>query len=95
MLIFLQYLSVLLMVMTVLFFSTKNHYLTSILILEVITLLSLVISVSMCYMVKEGFNSFFLILTLLVCEAAFGLSILLSVVKTEGNDYILGYSMFK
>nr|BBA10520.1 NADH dehydrogenase subunit 4L [Oospira (Acrophaedusa) sp. RM-2016] len=83
-----QYLSVLMMFLVLLYFSMKNHYLPVIIILEVISLFALMISITMCFLVMESPNCFFLILTLLVCEAAMGLSILLSVMKINGNDKI-------
>nr|BBA10439.1 NADH dehydrogenase subunit 4L [Solitariphaedusa miyoshii]BBA10505.1 NADH dehydrogenase subunit 4L [Solitariphaedusa miyoshii]BBA10751.1 NADH dehydrogenase subunit 4L [Solitariphaedusa miyoshii] len=81
-------LSVLMVFLFFIFFYTKLHYLSALLILEACMLIALLLC--MCVVFNSfGTSSLFLtIMTLGVCEAALGLTVLLSYIKVKGNDYI-------
>nr|BBA10376.1 NADH dehydrogenase subunit 4L [Zaptyx dolichoptyx] len=69
-------------------FSTKFHFLGALLTLEAMVLILLVLTVSLSYWTLEGLNIYYFVLTLSVCEAAFGLTLLISIVKLKGSDLI-------
>nr|YP_009654858.1 NADH dehydrogenase subunit 4L [Plautia fimbriata]YP_010714150.1 NADH dehydrogenase subunit 4L [Plautia stali]QCI09425.1 NADH dehydrogenase subunit 4L [Plautia fimbriata]WDD39713.1 NADH dehydrogenase subunit 4L [Plautia stali] len=78
---------------TIVFCSTRKHLLLSLLSLEFIVLsgfLSLVL-VMMIYGYELYFSLMFLVFT--VCEGALGLSILVSMVRSQGNDYLSSMSL--
>nr|YP_010714111.1 NADH dehydrogenase subunit 4L [Menida musiva]WDD39674.1 NADH dehydrogenase subunit 4L [Menida musiva] len=77
----------------VVFCSTRKHLLLSLLSLEymvlcVFMLLSLVL---MNYGYELYFSLIFLVFT--VCEGALGLSILVTLVRSQGNDYLSSMSV--
>lgn len=78
---------------TIVFCSTRKHLLLSLLSLEFIVLsgfLSLVL-VIIIYGYELYFSLIFLVFT--VCEGALGLSILVSIVRRQGNDYLSRISL--
>nr|QWB85918.1 NADH dehydrogenase subunit 4L [Epiglenea comes] len=70
----------------------RKHLLVMLLSLEFIVI-SIYLSMYI-YFSQIGFEYFFLMffLTMSVCEGALGLSILVLMVRTHGNDYILTFS---
>nr|YP_010222559.1 NADH dehydrogenase subunit 4L [Glaucias dorsalis]UCC46009.1 NADH dehydrogenase subunit 4L [Glaucias dorsalis] len=77
----------------IVFCSTRKHLLLSLLSLEFIVLsgfLSLFLTM-MYYGYELYFCLMFLVFT--VCEGALGLSILVSLVRSQGNDYLSSMSM--
>nr|APX40651.1 NADH dehydrogenase subunit 4L [Crioceris asparagi] len=75
------------------FFYKREHLLLMLLSLEM-----LVISLYLfmyIYFSLLGFEWFFsmIFLTMSVCEGALGLSILVSMVRVHGNDYIMTFSL--
>nr|BBA10703.1 NADH dehydrogenase subunit 4L [Zaptyx hyperoptyx] len=66
----------------------KLHFLGALLTLEAMVLFLLILTVSLSYSTLEGLNIYYFVLTLSVCEAAFGLTLLISVVKLKGSDLI-------
>nr|YP_010222546.1 NADH dehydrogenase subunit 4L [Dalpada cinctipes]UCC45970.1 NADH dehydrogenase subunit 4L [Dalpada cinctipes] len=77
----------------VVFCSTRKHFLLSLLSLEFI-----VLSIFMClfmYMYMYGYELYisliFLVFT--VCEGALGLSLLVGLVRSQGNDYLSSMSI--
>nr|ADO60439.2 NADH dehydrogenase subunit 4L [Closteromerus claviger] len=77
------------------FASKRKHLLLMLLSLEFIVLsLYLMLFIYMSLFTMEYFFSM-IFLTMSVCEGALGLSILVSMIRTWGNDYILTFSFFK
>nr|YP_010303523.1 NADH dehydrogenase subunit 4L [Anaxilaus musgravei]QUT09475.1 NADH dehydrogenase subunit 4L [Anaxilaus musgravei] len=77
----------------IVFCSTRNHLLLSLLSLEFMVLSSFLclFLVMMIYGYELYFSLIFLVFT--VCEGALGLSILVSLVRSQGNDYLLSMSI--
>nr|AXS66597.1 NADH dehydrogenase subunit 4L [Curculionoidea sp. 24 KM-2017] len=75
-------------------FSLKcKHFLIMLLSLEyLVVTLYMVFSLNFCLLSYEFFFLMFF-LTMSVCEGALGLSILVSLVRAFGNDYIMNFSM--
>nr|YP_009564071.1 NADH dehydrogenase subunit 4L [Thalassina squamifera]QAX91434.1 NADH dehydrogenase subunit 4L [Thalassina squamifera] len=73
--------------------SYRKHFLNALLSLEFI-MLGLFWLLS-CVFSSVGVESYFLFffLTLAACEGALGLSLLVSVVRTHGNDYFNSFSI--
>nr|YP_010222598.1 NADH dehydrogenase subunit 4L [Neojurtina typica]UCC46061.1 NADH dehydrogenase subunit 4L [Neojurtina typica] len=77
----------------IVFCSTRKHLLLSLLSLEFMVLsvfLSLIITM-FCFGYELYFSLIFLVFT--VCEGALGLSILVSLVRSQGNDYLSSMSI--
>nr|YP_009654897.1 NADH dehydrogenase subunit 4L [Eocanthecona thomsoni]QCI09874.1 NADH dehydrogenase subunit 4L [Eocanthecona thomsoni] len=77
----------------VVFCSTRKHLLLSLLSLEYMVL-SIFFSLFLV-MFNYGYELYFTLLFLVftVCEGALGLSILVSLVRNQGNDYLLSMSI--
>nr|YP_009250320.1 NADH dehydrogenase subunit 4L [Periplaneta lateralis]AMW91075.1 NADH dehydrogenase subunit 4L [Periplaneta lateralis]UEV86531.1 NADH dehydrogenase subunit 4L [Periplaneta lateralis] len=77
------------------FSSNRKHLLVTLLSLEFIVLVLFL----MLYIYLNGFNYelFFsmIFLTFSVCEGALGLSILVSMIRSFGNDYFQSYVMLQ
>nr|YP_010610500.1 NADH dehydrogenase subunit 4L [Agrilus discalis]WAP90840.1 NADH dehydrogenase subunit 4L [Agrilus discalis] len=75
------------------FCSSRKHLLLTLLSLEFIVL-SLYLMTSFCLMFYN-YEFFFLMvfLTFSVCEGALGLSILVSLIRTHGNDYFQSFNV--
>nr|AEP27663.1 NADH dehydrogenase subunit 4L [Doydirhynchus austriacus] len=89
----LSYSSVIMLFCGLLVFSSKRkHLLLMLLSLEFIVL-SLYLNLFI-YMSMMNYEYFFMMifLTMSVCEGALGLSILVSMIRVYGNDYILSFS---
>nr|BBA10016.1 NADH dehydrogenase subunit 4L [Stereophaedusa gouldi]BBA10166.1 NADH dehydrogenase subunit 4L [Stereophaedusa gouldi]BBA10391.1 NADH dehydrogenase subunit 4L [Stereophaedusa gouldi] len=82
---FLFFLMVLLLIFL---FNTKIHYMRAILILEAMMLTALLISFYVLSLLHGEPFLFLLLLTFAVCEAALGLSLLLTYIKATGSDMI-------
>ncbi len=79
----------------VVFVSNRKHLLSTLLRLEFIVLgLFLFLFI---YLNIFNYESFFSIifLTFRVCEGALGLSILVSIIRTHGNDYFNSFSVLQ
>nr|QIV24844.1 NADH dehydrogenase subunit 4L [Sceleocantha sp. 4 MJ-2019] len=74
------------------FSSKRKHLLLMLLSLEFIVL-SLYLNIFV-YLSMNGYDYFFtmVFITMSVCEGVLGLSILVSMIRTYGNDYILTFS---
>nr|AXS65667.1 NADH dehydrogenase subunit 4L [Cucujoidea sp. 41 KM-2017] len=72
--------------------SNRKHLLLMLLSLEMV-LLSLFMNLTL-YFSYMNYEMFFLMifLSMSVCEGALGLSVLVSMIRTYGNDYILTFS---
>ena len=77
------------------FVSKRKHLLGTLLSLEFI-ILSLYIIVFV-YVLTLGYELYFIIifLTMVVCEGALGLSILVSIIRTHGNDYFQRFNILQ
>nr|BBA10298.1 NADH dehydrogenase subunit 4L [Euphaedusa aculus] len=85
------YLTILALLLGLIFYlytQTKSHYLIVLLYLEVMMLISLMLVNIVSLMVSGSVMAFLLVMTLAVGEAAFGLGMLLSLIKLNGNDFI-------
>nr|YP_010946904.1 NADH dehydrogenase subunit 4L [Salganea incerta]WGO57661.1 NADH dehydrogenase subunit 4L [Salganea incerta] len=77
------------------FCSNRKHLLATLLSLEFIVLILYMI---MCNYLNEFNYEFFFVMILLtfsVCEGALGLSILVSMIRSYGNDFFNIYSMLE
>lgn len=71
----------------IVFVSNRKHLLSILLSLEFIVLsLFLLLFIYLSYLNYESYFSI-IFLTFSVCEGALGLSILVSIIRTHGNDY--------
>nr|AMH85613.1 NADH dehydrogenase subunit 4L [Pseudogriphoneura sp. ACMJ-2016] len=87
--------SVLLILGFVVFVSNRKHLLSMLLSLEYIVLsLFLLLFI---YLNLYNFENFFsmMFLTFSVCEGALGLSILVSMIRTHGNDYFQSFNILQ
>nr|ALR69298.1 NADH dehydrogenase subunit 4L [Bemisia tabaci] len=83
------------MLMLMLYLITKTHIINSLIIIEYITLMVLI---SMTLLIKtmnlENHNILYFII-LLVTESVIGLSILISMIRTHGNDFMKSSAVMK
>nr|BBA10313.1 NADH dehydrogenase subunit 4L [Oospira bensoni] len=86
-------LSLLLVVLSSLFFSKQRKWLSVLLILESMMLLSLMIILLMNLMTNYKADIFLIILTLAVSEAALGLTLLINYIKISGSDTVGAMNM--
>nr|BBA10787.1 NADH dehydrogenase subunit 4L [Zaptyx kanaganensis] len=85
----LLYLSyMLLMILNIYLFTISTFFLSTLLSLEAMVLNMLIFLGVFSYNLTEGLNMYLFILTLSVCEASIGLTLLISLVKVQGNDLI-------
>nr|BBA10721.1 NADH dehydrogenase subunit 4L [Megalophaedusa expansilabris] len=78
----------LLMLLLGVFFSTIKQFLLAMLVLKSIVLTSLMFILFILSMYESSFMVFILLLTLGVCEAGLGLSLLMSLIKVSGSAEI-------
>nr|YP_007317374.1 NADH dehydrogenase subunit 4L [Neopetrolisthes maculatus]AGA56151.1 NADH dehydrogenase subunit 4L [Neopetrolisthes maculatus] len=74
------------------FVSLQKHLLNALLSLEFIMLGIFFILVFYSSGVSNELNYMFFFLSLAACEGALGLSLLVSIVRSHGNDYFKGFS---
>nr|APX39571.1 NADH dehydrogenase subunit 4L [Plagiodera versicolora] len=76
----------------IIFSSKRKHFLLMLLSLEFM-IISLFLNMFIClsFMNYEYFFSM-IFLTMSVCEGVLGLSILILMIRTHGNDYIMSFS---
>nr|YP_010946410.1 NADH dehydrogenase subunit 4L [Haplosymploce aurantiaca]WGO57128.1 NADH dehydrogenase subunit 4L [Haplosymploce aurantiaca] len=77
------------------FSSNRKHLLVTLLSLEFVVLILYVVLYN--YLNSFNYELFFsmVFLTFSVCEGALGLSILVSMIRSYGNDYFQTYSMLQ
>nr|UDF83700.1 NADH dehydrogenase subunit 4L [Vermileo comstocki] len=77
------------------FISNRKHLLSMLLSLEFVVL-SLFLLLFMCLSMLN-YESYFsmLFLTFSVCEGALGLSVLVSMIRTHGNDYFQSFGILQ
>nr|BBA10820.1 NADH dehydrogenase subunit 4L [Thaumatoptyx sp. RM-2016] len=85
------FLLLLLLLLYLVFFSVSNHFLSSLIILESMVLILLLFSLCLVSTIMEGMAIYLWVLTLSVCEAAMGLTLLISLLKIQGSDTISNY----
>nr|AVJ52531.1 NADH dehydrogenase subunit 4L [Eurygaster dilaticollis] len=75
------------------FCSTRNHLLLALLSLEfvVLSVFYMMVVLMMMYGYELYFSLIFLVFS--VCEGALGLSILVKLVRSQGNDYLMSLSV--
>nr|WRQ18234.1 NADH dehydrogenase subunit 4L [Multinervis guangxiensis] len=66
----------------------KNHILLSLMSLEFIVLYLLYFIYFYCLMYEGSFYLYVLLMTFFVCEGVLGLSLLVFMIRTHGNDYL-------
>nr|QLY89610.1 NADH dehydrogenase subunit 4L [Rachispoda cryptochaeta] len=87
--------SILLMMGIFVFVSNRKHLLSMLLSLEYIVLMSFfLLFIYLNLMSYEGFFSM-MFLTFSVCEGALGISILVSMIRTHGNDYFQSFNVLQ
>ena len=87
------YLSVFLVLSGLIVFSSKRKHLLIILLRLEFIVVSLYFNL-IIYLSELNYEYFFSIifLTIRVCEGVLGLSVLVSIIRTHGNDYIIRFS---
>ena len=86
---------ILLLIGLFVFVSNRKHLLSILLSLEFIVLvLFLILFIFLNLISFEGFFSI-IYLTFRVCEGALGLSILVSIIRTHGNDYFQSFRVLE
>nr|BBA10835.1 NADH dehydrogenase subunit 4L [Zaptyx lushanensis] len=78
----------LLLIMHLFLFTISSYFLSTLLTLEAMVLYLLIFSVFFSVNLMQGLSMYLFILTLSVCEAPIGLTLLISLVKVQGNDCI-------
>nr|BBA10670.1 NADH dehydrogenase subunit 4L [Oligozaptyx hedleyi] len=73
-------------------YSIYYHFLSALLVLESMVLKLLVFTVTFSFILLEGLMIYLFVLTLSVCEAALGLTLLISLKKMSGKDMITSSS---
>nr|QXU76338.1 NADH dehydrogenase subunit 4L [Choroterpes yixingensis] len=93
-LIFISSISLFMMGMWV-FSSKRKHLLGMLLSLEFIMLV--IYLMMLLYLVQGGLDLYFLMmfLVMMVCEGALGLSVLVSMIRTHGNDYFQSFNILQ
>nr|YP_010240504.1 NADH dehydrogenase subunit 4L [Chlorops oryzae]QTF87845.1 NADH dehydrogenase subunit 4L [Chlorops oryzae] len=88
-----ELLSLMLMIGLLVFISNRKHLLSMLLSLEFIVLI--IFFLLFIYLNFMNFEMFFsmVFLTFSVCEGALGLSILVSLIRTHGNDNFKSFSI--
>nr|BBA10691.1 NADH dehydrogenase subunit 4L [Stereophaedusa neniopsis]BBA10850.1 NADH dehydrogenase subunit 4L [Stereophaedusa neniopsis] len=85
---FCKFLLLLMVMMFIFLYNTKTHFMVALLLMETIMLSALVMSIFMFSLSQFEPFIFLLLLTFAVCEAALGLSLLLTYIKVTGSDMI-------
>nr|YP_009755019.1 NADH dehydrogenase subunit 4L [Lepidozona coreanica]QIP53385.1 NADH dehydrogenase subunit 4l [Lepidozona coreanica] len=73
----------------------RKHLLNSLLSLEMVLLSVFLIMVSMANEWSNEGLMVFILLTLAACEASLGLSLLVILIRSHGNDYVMSLSTHK
>nr|YP_009158084.1 NADH dehydrogenase subunit 4L [Ochlerotatus vigilax]YP_010046669.1 NADH dehydrogenase subunit 4L [Ochlerotatus nigrithorax]YP_010046734.1 NADH dehydrogenase subunit 4L [Ochlerotatus vittiger]AKL90627.1 NADH dehydrogenase subunit 4L [Ochlerotatus vigilax]AKN78893.1 NADH dehydrogenase subunit 4L [Ochlerotatus vigilax]QPJ78600.1 NADH dehydrogenase subunit 4L [Ochlerotatus nigrithorax]QPJ78678.1 NADH dehydrogenase subunit 4L [Ochlerotatus vittiger] len=79
----------------IVFISSRKHLLCTLLSLEfMVLMLFMLLFLYLNFMNYESYFSMFF-LTFCVCEGVLGLSILVSMIRTHGNDYFQSFSILQ
>nr|YP_009350097.1 NADH dehydrogenase subunit 4L [Homoiodoris japonica]AKK32259.1 NADH dehydrogenase subunit 4L [Homoiodoris japonica] len=68
------------------------HVLILLISLEALMLSLLTFMLGFSFSYSSGFHLFMILLTFAACEAAMGLSLLVSLLRLRGNDYVTSFS---
>ncbi|ABY51632.1 NADH dehydrogenase subunit 4L (mitochondrion) [Aedes aegypti] len=80
---------------SIVFISSRKHLLCTLLSLEfMVLMLFMLLFLYLNFMNYESYFSMFF-LTFCVCEGVLGLSILVSMIRTHGNDYFQSFSILQ
>nr|ALO71149.1 NADH deshydrogenase subunit 4L [Stenus comma] len=71
----------------------RKHFLLMLMMLEFLIMLMYLYMFMMCLNFYNEFYLLMMFLTLSVCESSLGLSILVSIIRTHGNDYFKSMSI--
>nr|BBA10661.1 NADH dehydrogenase subunit 4L [Reinia hungerfordiana tokushimensis] len=66
----------------------SKYYISTLLVLESVMVSSLIITLYVSLKLFSSLSVFLILLTFIVCEAALGLTLLLTYIKLQGSDYI-------
>nr|YP_010472543.1 NADH dehydrogenase subunit 4L [Mitrella albuginosa]UVG40728.1 NADH dehydrogenase subunit 4L [Mitrella albuginosa] len=72
-----------------------KHLLSILLSLEAVTMNLFIMLFAMSGNITLSGESSLVLITLGACEASLGLSILVAIIRSEGNDYVSSFSMHK
>nr|BBA10094.1 NADH dehydrogenase subunit 4L [Reinia sieboldtii] len=81
-------LSMLLFVLALRLSMIKKHYINVLIVLKAQMVLALIFTLDLVILLNNTLTGFLTILTFVVCEAALGLSLLFSYIKSNGSDMI-------
>nr|ANJ70674.1 NADH dehydrogenase subunit 4L [Stenus boops] len=88
------YLILLMYMMGIISYSLKRkHFLLMLMMLEFLVMLMYLMLFLMCMNYLFEFYLLMMFLTMMVCESALGLSILVSIIRSHGNDYFKSMSI--
>nr|YP_010535346.1 NADH dehydrogenase subunit 4L [Morimospasma tuberculatum]UYB77597.1 NADH dehydrogenase subunit 4L [Morimospasma tuberculatum]WEY30155.1 NADH dehydrogenase subunit 4L [Morimospasma sp.] len=87
------YMSIFLSIVGMIVFSLKREHLLIMLLSLEFIMISLYLNL-LIYLAQLNYEFFFsmIFLSMSVCEGALGLAILVLMIRTQGNDYILSFS---
>nr|YP_010388421.1 NADH dehydrogenase subunit 4L [Phyllidia elegans]UPP55823.1 NADH dehydrogenase subunit 4L [Phyllidia elegans] len=71
------------------------HILILLISLEALMLSLLIFLFSFCLIYKNNCSMFLVLLTFAACEAALGLSLLVSILRLRGNDFVTSFNSMK
>uniref|UniRef100_A0AAU6PC31 NADH-ubiquinone oxidoreductase chain 4L n=1 Tax=Funkikonia zheana TaxID=3133676 RepID=A0AAU6PC31_9HEMI len=70
------------------FMMTRKHTLMSLLSLEFMMMSTLMMIMLFCLLMKYSMYLFMFMMTILICEGVLGLSILVNMIRCQGNDFM-------
>nr|YP_010518001.1 NADH dehydrogenase subunit 4L [Cocculina enigmadonta]UXN84353.1 NADH dehydrogenase subunit 4L [Cocculina enigmadonta] len=73
----------------------SKHLLSSLLSLEALMMSLFVLLLSCCFFLNSESHLVLMFITLGGCEASLGLAILVSLIRTHGNDYVYSFNSHK
>nr|BBA10007.1 NADH dehydrogenase subunit 4L [Reinia arborea] len=80
--------SMLLVILFIRMMFVLNHYLSVLILLELLSVVVLTLTLNWTLFLNDGASGFLIVLTFLVAEAALGLAVLLTYIKSYGSDLI-------
>uniref|UniRef100_A0AB38ZHC2 NADH-ubiquinone oxidoreductase chain 4L n=1 Tax=Ledropsis sp. 1 XYW-2023a TaxID=3078463 RepID=A0AB38ZHC2_9HEMI len=66
----------------------RKHTLMALISLEFMMMSALMVIMMYCLMTKSSLYTFMFMMTLLVCEGVLGLSIMVNMIRCQGNDFM-------
>nr|YP_010970161.1 NADH dehydrogenase subunit 4L [Phyllidiella hageni]WNR50672.1 NADH dehydrogenase subunit 4L [Phyllidiella hageni]WNR50685.1 NADH dehydrogenase subunit 4L [Phyllidiella hageni]WNR50698.1 NADH dehydrogenase subunit 4L [Phyllidiella hageni] len=77
------------------FTKLNDHILILLISLEALMLSLLVFIFSTCLIFNMSYSMFLVLLTFAACEAALGLSLLVSILRLRSNDFVMSFNSMK